>query len=243
MMRSIRIALLSYLAPLASARATRMTCVLMALLLMLVVTGRLTGFLPPTAFINIADSLILYGIPLFAVLLSEMSLRDGITHRTLLYPLLGPVSRTTIAVTRTLATGLLLFVSATLTLICVKVLGELSWSIFPQELAALFFGSIAYVAFFGLIHAVNSKALIISLCVFTLFDLPVGRLPFTMRNLAPSFHLRVLSDKIDSISIPVMMDVSDPSLFFSAMVMVLVTIVATTLTALLFSRRNLVNLC
>ena len=243
MIRDIRIAFFSYLASLASSRATRRASILAILLLLAVCAGRFSGLLPPATFSDIAAFVILPGVPLFAVLLSEMTLRDGLGNRTLLYPLLGPVSRGRLATVRTIATGLLLFLGAALLLAVVKALGGLAFTNYPRELLAMLLGSLAYVAIFGFIHLLSNKALIISLGLYAILDEPFGRLPFTLRNLAPSYHLRVLADKIDSMPIPVAIETAGASIPISTVVLIALLLIFGGLTALLFSRKNLVSLC
>ena len=243
MNRHVRIAFWSYLAPMASARGLRIVLALSVAFLGAILAGRAAGIVTPETLAGIRAFVFVPGLPLFALLLAEMALRDGITHRTLLYPLLGPVPRTTMAVVRTLATGLLLFAILAGILLVLRLVGQLGWAGWPRELVAVFFGGLAYAAIFSLIHLLSKRGLIIGLAVFAVLDYPIGRLPFSLRGISPSYHLRVLADQIDTLSLPIEISLPDPSVIGSVLALAIFLAAGTSLTAFFFARKNLADLC
>ncbi|MBN2170116.1 MAG: hypothetical protein JW819_02205 [Candidatus Krumholzibacteriota bacterium] len=243
-MIAIRSALAAYLIPLASARALRIAVGIAAVALGGLAICRTMGWLDAGALAVAQGALLVPGLPLLAAIVAEIPLRDGITQRTLLYPLLGPVSRPLLAAVRTLATGVLLFALVTALILVFKILGPLGWSDLPRLLTAALLGSLTYTAIFGLLQLAARRGLILSLVVYFMLDGPIGQLPFRLRNVAPSFHLRALSYRIDFIDMPLGWDLpADPPLLSAALVLIGVTAACTALTAWLFARKRLVTLC
>lgn len=243
MHRGIKIVFWSFLAQLAPARSVKLFLGISVLLVLGVFGGYSSGLIPRDLFESLHQSIIVFGIPLFATLFSELALRDGMVNRTLLYPLLGPASRRQIAVVRTLATGLLLFIGCGLLVTIIRYICEVPWNSYPREIGAILLASLVYVSIAGLIHLFTSKGLITSLVVFSIFDHPIGRLPFAIRNLAPSYHTRVLTDQLDTYSLPISMDISHTPAAGAAAYLILLTVIVISATAFVFNRKNLGNLC
>ena len=239
----IGIAFWSYIAQLAPARAIKLFLGIAALLIIGAYAGHSSGLIPRAFFENLHGSLIVLGIPLFATLLSEISLRDGISNRTLLYPLLGPVSRSTVATVRTLTTGLLLFLGTSALVTIVRLICEVPWATYPRELCAILLGSLVYVAIAGFVHLLTTKGLITSLAIFSILDHPIGRLPFSLRNIAPSYHTRILADQTDTFALPISVGISHTPFIGSLIYLIVLTTIAIVATAFVFKRKNLGKLC
>jgi hypothetical protein len=178
-----------------------------------------------------------------AILLSEIPLRDGIRHRTLLYPLLGPVPRVTLAVVRTLATAVLLAAAASVLTVAVRLLQGQVTALLGRELLAVWLGAGAYIALFGVVNLVTRRGLIAGLAIYGLLDESLGRLPFALRNLSPSYHMRVLADQEIEITLPIALTPPPSSLVVSCIVLVALTAACTAIVAVLFNRKRLAGLC
>jgi ABC-2 type transport system permease protein len=242
------IALRTYLVPLTTTRAFRL-----GLLLFFGIIG-ITGFLLSLGLVasrlassllaSLGDFLVIPGLPIAAILVSELPLRDGIRQRTLLYPLLGPASRVTLAVVRTLATAILLAAGTGFLLALVHLAGGGHRSGLALELLASAGGAVAYTGLFGFVHLVSHRGLITGLVLFVLVDEPLGRVPFSIRNLSPSYHVRLITDRLVDIPLPVPIDFPQPtSIVPSAMVLAALGIAFAAATALIFKRKNLGELC
>jgi len=239
----VAIAFWSYLAPISSSRALKWIVLSVIGILGMTLIGFFTGIIEQEALADLRAVAIVPGLPVAAALLSEMALRDGITHRTLLYPILGPVSRTTLAIIRTTATALILSAFALSTLIVLHVLSGRSWTNLPQELVAIVLGSFAYVCIFGLVHMWSKRGLVVALALFGIFDHSIGLLPFAIRKLSPSYYLRRLGDVEETLQIPIAIDMEDASMIESALILLLIAAVAMAITAFLFRRKPLGELC
>ena len=189
----------TYIIPMVATRAMRIGLLLFALFALGVVALYATGAIASEFMIDALHAmrhfLVMVAVPVGAVLLAEIPFRDGITHRTLLYPLLGPVPRTTLALVRVGVTGAVLALGAGLLLVLIRALLQDGMGFVPRELLAVCLGSFAYVALFSLVHLFNRRGLITGLVIVFLFDLPLGRLPFTLRNISPSYHVGVIADQ------------------------------------------------
>lgn len=186
---------------------------------------------------------ILPGLPVGAALLAEMALRDGITQKTLLYVLLGPVSRPWLAVVRTLTTGLVLAAAIASGLVVLHTLRGRSWEQLPLEMAATVLGALVYTSLFGVVHLVTRRGLVTCLALYGVFDQVIGRLPFSLRLIAPSYHLGVLTNVEDTFQIPVLVSAASSSEWSSALALLVITTVGLATSAFLFSRKPLGELC
>jgi hypothetical protein len=246
-MREISIAFWTYVTPMAATRAMRIGLLLFAAtlggLILLFLSGVFSESLRTAALLGTRRGLVIVGLPVAAAIVSEVSLRDGIQHRTLLYPLLGPVPRVTLALVRTSVTVAVLAVSMIALLLLVGVLlGDLE-SFLSHEAAAAALGAAAYVGLFGFLHLALRRGLIGGLALLFLIDLPLGRVPFAIRNLSPSYHVGVIARQENEIALPIQLALPDSSPGFSAAVLVLIAVAAVTATALLFRRKNLGEIC
>jgi hypothetical protein len=230
-----------------STRAFRVGLLLGGLLLVLVGVSvgirPLSDRLAELSLSWIRERALVPGVALAAVLLSEMPLRDGIRHRTLLNLLLGPASRSWLAVVRTVATALLLAVTGSVVLLVARLAEGEGMAGAPREILAMGLGAFAYVASFGLVHLLTRRGLIGCLVLFGVFDDPLSRIPFALRNLSLSYHLRTLADQVSEIPLPVRIPPPEPSLPFSSFVLLATGVAATLATAVLFRRKNLGELC
>lgn len=244
---SVSTAFWTYIIPMVATRAMRIGLVLFALFALGVVALYATGAIATDFMIDALHGmrhfLVMVAVPVGAVLLSEIPFRDGITHRTLLYPLLGPVPRTTLALVRVGVTGAILALGTGLLLVLIRALLRDGFSFLPRELLAVFLGSMAYVTVFSLVHLFNRRGLITGLVIVFLFDLPLGRLPFTLRNISPSYHVGVIAEQEESMQLPISFGMPETSLSTSIIVIVAIAVVFAVAVALGFKRKNLGELC
>lgn len=247
MSRPVSIAFRAYVTPMMATRAMRAGLLLFALslggLVLLFLGGMFSGDLRTAALLGARHFLVMVGLPVAAVIISEVSLRDGIQHRTLLYPLLGPVSRVTLALVRTGVTAVILGAAVTTLLALVRLLLGDGMQPLGREAVAAVLGAAAYVGIFGLLHLVHRRALVSGLVLLFLLDLPLGRVPFSLRNLSPSYHVGVIADQQDLLALPVQLAPPDSSAVLSAVVLAGIAAASIALTAALFRRKNLGELC
>lgn len=237
----------TYVIPMASTRAMRIGLVLfvlfVAVVLLAFVSGQLASGLVFDLLYGMRHFLIMIGVPAAAILLSEIPIRDGITNRTLLYPLLGPVPRVTIAVVRVLVTGAMLSLGSGALLLLIRLLLRDGLGFLPRELLAVALGSFAYVSLFGLLHLYARRGLITGVAILFFYDIPLGRLPFSLRNLSLSYHVGVISEQGDSIQLPISFGAPESSVTMSALVLLGVAVVFCAAIALGFKRKKLGDLC
>jgi len=228
-------------------RAMRIGIALCALFVLAAVLIFASGAVSSTFMFEALNSmrhfLVMVGLPVGAVLLSEIPIRDGITHRTLLYPLLGPVPRTTIALVRLVVTAAVLALVTSVLLVLIRALLKDGFEFLPRELLAVTLGAFAYVALFGLIHLFNRRGLITGLAVLLIFDLPLGRLPFSLRNVSPSYHLGVIANQQETMHLPISFGSPATSLPTSIGVLVVIAVVFGAAVVFGFKRKNLGDLC
>src|SRR5690606_4970097 len=112
-----------------------------------------------------------------------------------------------------------------------------------QRLLASVVGSIAYVGIFGWIHLLTRRGAIASLALYATFDHAVGMLPFSIRMIAPSYHLRVLGDAQRAFPIPFLGEPAKSTPWLATLVLLAIGALAIFLTARLFARKNLPELC
>jgi len=239
-MRHVTIALTTYLGPMTSSRGWRWSLFFAGGFL---VFAGIALFGPSGTVTGLQDGLFLPGLPFIAVILSEIPLRDGIRHRTLLYPLLGPVPRRTLALVRTAATALLLAAGAgALVFLLAFFPGARTDTVFRDLLAALL-GAAAYIGLFGLAQIVWRRGGIVCLAFLILFDIPLGLVPLAIRNLSPSHHLQVVMGRDVWETLPIPLSPPPSSVPVSILILLGVAVVSSLLTAHVFTRRNLGEIC
>jgi hypothetical protein len=237
----------TYVLPVTATRAMRIGLVLFfvfaATVVVLFASGAFASDFMIDALYGMRHFLVMVVVPVGAVLLAEIPIRDGITHRTLLYPLLGPVPRITLALVRVAVTGALLSLGSAALLVLIRFLlrEDLDW--LPRELLSVVLGSFAYVSLFAFIHLIARRGLIAGLVVFFIFDAPLGRLPFTLRNLSPSYHTGVVAGQQESMQLPISVGMPETSLITSSLVLVAIAVVFAAAVAIGFKRKNLGELC
>jgi hypothetical protein len=237
----------TYVIPMTSTRAMRVGLVLfvgfVAIVVLLFMSGLVArGFVTDVLY-GMRHFLIMVAVPVAAVVLSEIPIRDGITHKTLLYPLLGPVPRMTLAAVRVLTTGAVLAIGAALLLLLIRILLRDGMGFFPRELLSVTLGSFAYVALFGLIHLLARRGLIAGLVILFFFDIPLGRLPFSLRNLSPSYHTGVIAGQEESMQLPISFGAPGSSVAMSSLILICIAVVLCAAIAYGFKRKNLGELC
>lgn len=247
MWKEIDIALRTFLLPIGTLRAFRLGIVLFVLTVLLIGAafslGMLSSDLADAALTAMRYFIVFPGVPIGAVLFGEIPLRDGIRQRTLLYPLIGPVSRTTLAVVRTVATALLVGIGASLLVAFIRVLQQEGLRSLPGEVLAMLLGAFAYTSLFGLIHLRGRRGLIGGLALLGMIDEPLARVPFPIRNLAPSYHMRVVADREMEIQLPIVVNTTNSSIPLSALLLFALGVVFIALVAWSFRRKNLGELC
>jgi hypothetical protein len=247
-MQAAAIAFRAYTAALFTARSLWIVIGITVLFLGLVgivfFIDRVSSFISASMLSGLRAFAILPGVPLAALLLSEMPVRDGVRHRTLLYHLLAPMPRSTLLVVRSLTTAGVLSVIMIVTVAMVRVLEGGPFDPLPGEILAILLGSAAYTAMFGLLHLFTRRGLIAGLALFWIIDHNLGLFPFGLRNLAPSYHLRALSDQIVVWEdLPTPMQMPEPSFLASALVLAAVTVIALVAGSARFRRMSLGELC
>lgn len=237
----------TYVVPMVATRAMRiglLLCVLFVASAVLVfMSGVISSGFVTDVLYGMRHFLVMVGVPVGAVLLSEIPVRDGITHRTLLYPLLGPVPRITQVLVRLTVTGAVLAIGTGLLLVLVRALLQDGFGFLWRELLAVTLGAFAYVTIFGLIHLYNRRGLIAGLVVLFLLDMPLGRLPFSLRNVSPSYHLGVVAEQEESMQLPISFGHPETSVGVSVLVLLAIAVVFGAAIAAGFNRKNLGDLC
>lgn len=247
-MRHVSIAFWTFVSPMLAARSMRIALLLAFAFLTVIggvaLSGLVSADLVRAALIGAQEFLVILGLPIAAAILAEIPLRDGISHRTLLYPLLGPVPRFTLAGVRTLLMAATLGIGVFALLGFTRFLqGPEGWAMIPRDFLTGVLGGGAYVAMFGLLHVLNRRGLITGLSIFFIFDLPLRLLPFRIRNLSPSYHVGILADQREDLSLPIQLEAVDSSVWFSSLVLLALTIVFTLATAAAFRRKSLGEVC
>jgi hypothetical protein len=236
-----------YIIPMTSTRAFRIGLALFLLSIAAIVLFFMSGFLASdivtSALIGMQHFLLMIGLPVGALIMAEIPIRDGITHRTLLYPLLGPIPRVTHALVRVTVTSLILAFAIACLLLLIRIMLKEGFEMFPRELLSIALGSLTYVALFGLIHLVNRRGLISGLAIFFLVDLPLGKVPFDIRNISPSYHMGVISGQEETYDLPIIVGMPSTSVMISALILIAIAVVFGALIAIGFKRKNLGELC
>lgn len=243
----VSVAFWTYVIPMAATRALRIGIVLLvgfvALVILMFMGGFLASWVSTASLHGMRHFVVMIGVPASAILLSEMPLRDGITHRTLLYPLLGPVPRLTLVIVRTVITAAILALTSSLVLILIRVLLQEGFGFLPRELLSVTLASFAYVSLFGFVHLINRRGLIFGIVLFFVFDMPLGTVPFSLRNLSPSYHVGVIANQQENMQLPISFGLPDTSLLGSSLFLVAVAIVFIAAAAVAFTRKDLGELC
>jgi len=247
MREHVSIAFWTFVGPMASLRALRLGILFFAIvclaLVALVLTGSISHRIMEVSLKALRHGLITVGIPVGAVLLSEMSLRDGITNRTLLYPLLGPVPKVVLAIVRTVVTAALLSIAGVVLIVLIRSFLRDGFALLDREIAAVVLGSFAYVGLFGIIHLYARRGLITGLAIFMILDKPLSAIPFKLRYAAPSFHVGVIGDQLELMRLPIPVEAPPSSVFWSSVFLVCMFLATLVWTAWAFRRKDLGELC
>jgi hypothetical protein len=240
------IALRTYLLPLPWMRSFRLSVGGVAFIYLVAmvirVIGRSRAGEEGELSFELAKALLMPGVPIFALLISELPLREGIRHRTLLYPLLGPASRDAIALARSAATAVLFGAVFAVLVGGVDLIGGMAVDELGAPLLAAFLGGMTYTAVFGFLQLLVSRGLAAGLLWYFLFDEPIAKIPFELCRLSVAYHVRVLGHDHEFFGIPVS-DFPAEQPVVSALVLVVITALALAATVALFRRRNLEELC
>lgn len=239
---SIAIATAGFLGPVTAARALRRMLLIGTGFVVLLAALSYFDLLSAGELRSLRKLTIVPGIPVGAAILSEMALRDGITQRTLLYTLLGPVPRTHLATIRTVLTAVLLALGVTALLVVFHFFLD-QWSSLPKGLLAAATGSLAYTGLFGLLHLMTRRGTIASLALYATFDHAIGMLPFSIRMISPSYHLRVIGEAQAAFPIPFLGEAARSTPFVASLLLLGIAALAIFLTARVFARKNLPELC
>jgi hypothetical protein len=247
MRENASIAFWTFVTPMTSLRALRLGVLLFIVaclaLAALVATGTVSERIMHVALTGLRHGLIVAGVPIGAVLLSEMSLRDGMTNRTLLYPLLGPTPKVVLAVVRTLVSATLLAIGAIVLLLLIRVFMRDGFSFLGREIMAVVLAAYAYVGLFGLIHLYNRRGLISGLAFFLILDKPLSAVPFKLRYVAPSYHVGVVGNQLEAMKLPIPIEAPASSVFWSSVFLVVLFAATLVITAWAFRRKDLGELC
>lgn len=239
---SLLVAARTLLATLWASRMSKLLLGAAVLLLGIVAVGSRARWLGPGTAYDIRTTLIVPGLPVLAVSLAELPLREGLTQRTLLYPLLGPVSRSVLCLARTLVAALVLCVGLGSLTLLLRLFALEPTRGLAGELTAVALGSVSYVALFGLLHVLSKHGLVAGLAV-VLCDYLLAKVPFGIRSFAPAAHLANLADVwvVDTHGLP--LAVSPIALPTSITVLCLIALLCALLTTWRFSRMDLQELC
>lgn len=232
-----------FLLPLASARSLRIAALAAVAVTVIIATLRAVGLLTSESLDALRRAIPVVAVPIAAALLAELPIREGLTHRTLLYPLLGPVSRGSLALGRTLWTVALVALGALVASTALYLMTADRSGAWGRECLAILLGAYAYVALFGLLHLVSQRGLVTALALYFLVDQPLAQLPFSIRMLAPSFHVGSVLGRSPSYDLPIAVDSVSVAPVVSALVLLGAASLAIAWTMRLFSRRDLPELC
>ena len=238
----VLVAARTLLATLWASRTSKLLLGAAVLLLAVVAVGSRLSWIDPGAAYNIRTTLLVPGLPVLAVSMAELPLRDGLTQRTLLYPLLGPVSRGMLCLVRTLVAALVLCVGLGAVVLLLRLFSFSPTEGLARELGAVALGSACYVGLFGLLHVLTKHGLVAGLGV-VVSDTLLAKLPFGMRGFAPGAHLANLADiyVVDTQGLP--LPVTPIALGTSVTVLCVVALCASALTTWRFTRMDLEEMC
>jgi hypothetical protein len=185
------------------------------------------------------------GVPVLALLLGDLALRDGLQQKTLLHDLLGPVPRSTLALVRG---GITAVLAGLLALVVAASFGVATLSrpeAIAREALAAALGGFAYAGISVALHTFLRRAFIAGLLGLFLVDILLGALPLALRNAAPSAHLLLLAgyspaNGIGEVALP--FAVAAPSAWLSIAVLVSAGTAGLLLAAWRFARMDLPEL-
>jgi hypothetical protein len=239
---AVFVAARTLLATLWASRASKLLLGSGVVLLAVVAVGSRANWIDPGTAYGIRTTLVVPGLPVVAVAVAELPLRDGLSQRTLLYPLLGPVSRSVLCLVRTAVAALVLCLGMSALVLLLRPFSYTPTEGLGRELAAVALGSVCYVGLFGLLHLLSKHGLVAGLGV-AFADYMLGKVPFAMRGFAPAAHLANLADisLVDTYGLP--LSQSPIALGTSIGVLCLVGLVGAALTAWRFARIDLAELC
>lgn len=239
---AVLVAAHTLLATLWAARVSKLLLVAAGLLLAVVAVGWRAHWIDPGMAYNIRTTLLVPGLPILAVSMAELPLRDGLTQRTLLYTLLGPVPRSLLCLVRTAVAALVLGVGLGALVLLLRLFSFAPTEGLGRELAAVALGSACYVGLFGLLHLLSKHGLVAGLGV-VLCDYLLAKVPFGMRGFAPAAHLANLADiwVVDTQGLP--LKVSPIALPTSVVVLGAVALLGAALATWRFTRMDLEELC
>lgn len=243
MLRGAGIAFRTHVAALTAARTQTLLLFGAGAALVVVAVAYFVGLIDDQELAAVRMGVLAPGVPLAAILVAELPLREGIAYRTLLYPLLGPVPRSTLAVVRTLVTMGLLAVGALVPVLVLGLIGGVAAGTLVRELGAAVLAAAAYAGLFGLLHLVTKRGLVAGLVLFGIVDQPLARLPFALRNLSPLAHVRIVAGHPLEYGFGLDLPEVASSAPVSALVLFVLAALATALTAVRFARRDIGELC
>jgi hypothetical protein len=137
----------------------------------------------------------------------------------------------------------MLALASSFLLVLIRVLLRDGFELLPREIVSVSLGAFAYVGLFGLIHLYYRRGLIMGLAYLFLYDFPVGTIPFSIRNLSPSYHMGVIANQQDTMDLPIRFGEPATSIVTSALFLVMLTVVVVAAVTFGFRRKNLGDLC
>lgn len=242
-MGAVAVALRGQWLGLRSLRSTRVVLLLSLLFLLLALLSRAIGWLDADTFSTLRLSLIGVGVPIAAIVMAEIPLRDGMTHRTLLLSMLSPVSRGQLFVARHALVLMVLFALFAGLGTVLQLLGGFEGSAWGMDLVAIACGLWCYLGIWGLISLLTKHALALGLAVFLLADYQLARFPLGLRNAAPVAHVQNLLGVVEVETLGLPVKVQAPEAWVSALVLLLLGALCFAVAALAFRRRSLAELC
>ena len=202
----------------------------------------LGGFFTESQVLDLRNWALLPGVPLLALALSDLPLKEPHRQKTLLYLVVSPVGRSVLATVRTLGCALLVMGG-----LCLIVLGlslcTQRWSpLIATQLGAIAVGSVFYMCFFGLFQLLFRRGIFAGVLFYFLLDIPLARLPAELCMLAPSWHVRVLGGSFFLRELP-RVEGLEPSPIISVFCLLIGALTCWALTLAVFSRKDLGDLC
>ncbi|NUN14143.1 MAG: hypothetical protein HUU55_10965 [Myxococcales bacterium] len=208
-----------------------------------VLVGVLAGQLPAHTITDLRVFALIPGVAVTSVLVAEVPIRDGLSRRTLLHLLLGPVDRFVLAIVRTLLCSVLVFVFLGAVQLTLALAAGLGVDVTLRELLACLLGSLAYMSVFSLVHLYTKHGLVTGLIVYLAADHFIGQVPFALRQIALSAHVANIAGHEHAITIGGLLATENMSITGSIVLLVVVAVLCFGLMARAFSKRDLAELC